>query len=517
MKFAIASLTYCKLQWSIALLFVGYSALSEETEKIQIPNSCVYSKIGADLESRVFAPCEVQLEKCIVNRRAQIETSHEDALDFCWNRPLKSDPKFLGPCPDYMAELESPTYDDAEWLLNRLFMRYKFRSYSGEPSYKKGDQTYRMRESKEIINGILAQDPENFEVLILHQLYTWFESTEVEKFEFVLNRFEREPDCPWTLMRVPDSTFRYLNSITENWLSAKGEVVDLTAAELKQLIIRVRELVLQSYNKHMTQGSNEDYLYWAAASLEDSVLGAKDYENIKKAYSTLGIEFENYKEERREMIINFMKSEYGVTSDQGRTHSLRMICNGYAFRIGLVEYCADLLSYYGKKDVISLNHPAADWSHAALLLIDALSWDCTEHVDLSIYYPSWGYETLCFPEPYQSHVVMVEALLNKFVSVGDHPETELLLAYLAMDETSDEFFFKALARNDIAVLFAARLAKRLLKHGQLETANNIVSSIDAEKKEQLERREQLLLEWTTKSVVEDRTYSNWHEQLIGMF
>ena len=218
------------------------------------------------------------------------------------------------------------------------------------------------------------------------------------------------------------------------------------------------------------------------------------------------------------MLINHLTSEFGPKSRHGRTHSLRMICNGYAFRIGLVKYCAELLSYFGQKDLVALDHPSADWSHAATLLIDALTWDCNEHDSFYGYYPGWGFDTPCFPETFQSHIADIESILDKFRTVGESPETMLLLAYLSLDKGSVQHFMGALnADDELAVIYAARLAKRLLRRGMIDAASSIVLSIQPHKKERLKREEQLLLEWTTKSVIEDRTYSNWHEQLIGVF
>ena len=107
----------------------------------------------------------------------------------------------------------------------------------------------------------------------------------------------------------------------------------------------------------------------------------------------------------------------------------------------------------------------------------------------------------------------VSELLGKFSYRETSAEANVLDAYLHMDESSDEWFLRALEMNDATVVYAAPLSKRLHRMGYLGTATNILSGIDVEIEGKLTSGERRLLNQTSSSVLEG-IYKNWIESPV---
>ena len=307
----IVSHCYVRVRLSyLLLIFTFVTVLGESNDsaftEFEYPPTCPYSKAAGEFTQNVHEPCLNSTRKCIERQITQFNATDRNAKDYCWHRPLRVDPRYLGACPEYMEKLESEVHISDENALPRLFMRTFFEKseVEGKTNASEHVVTFKEDESREIINSMYANDPTNLYIISLHDLYAWPVSSEVEKFNLILRQFEREPDCPQTLWRLPDTSYKFMYDFTHNWLVGSGNGSELNDEEMLDLIKKVRYLVKQSYDKNMKQGNNaEEYLYWAAASLEDSVLSADSHEGFRQAYDKLGIDYKNYIADRKKCSL----------------------------------------------------------------------------------------------------------------------------------------------------------------------------------------------------------------------
>ena len=187
------------------------------------------------------------------------------------------------------------------------------------------------------------------------------------------------------------------------------------------------------------------------------------------------------------------------------------MCSSLALDLGLLDHCIKLLDYFGYEDSKSLESPAPDWTRAAISLMIGLTRDCSDHVDLLLgWWPTWWLDRPCLSPRRDVLVPHISELLGRFLEFGASAEREVFEAYLLLDESSDERFLRALSLDESVVVYASRLSKRLHELDMVQTASNILESIDAETASRLTRSEKKLLEDITNDV-RDGIYKNWGE------
>ena len=241
------------------------------------------------------------------------------------------------------------------------------------------------------------------------------------------------------------------------------------------------------------------------------------FENLQQISDHFEIDIEDYAEKRSMELVHSLAREYDTTSIHGRTQTLEMMCNDYAFELGLTDHCLKLLDHFGKWDAETSASPSTDWLRSAILLVNALTRDCEGEPPLIVgHAPLWWSDRRCVAEQHETAIADVNALLSRFPELTMSAERELLQAYLRLDETSDEHFHRAIALDSELVVYAARLSKRVHKKGLTATASNILSRIDTETSSNRSPWEKSLLDAAFNSVREG-TYRNSNEPHRDVF
>ncbi len=453
-----------------------------------------------------MGPCDDSANVCEEGRITRLSESRDQAREFCGRRPLSIDSRFVGPCPKYMEELESEKYAGDEWILPRVMLRSRFKSRDEDGAIL--ESSFKRTDSIQSIRELLIDDPNNPFALV-RLLILLDESDVVEKLNVNLKLHESDSDCPndWSFRRR--AIHDRVSTLTDNWLAEHGPGSEMPKKERSKLLRRVQHTLLSLYDTGVAQDHMTNRLYWALESIHDPILSGndKDLERIATSFST-------YKKdpavERRTELVNNLTQTYDIESVHGRAETLVMMCNDYAFELGLTEHCYKIITHYGQKDTVSLETPGTDWLRAAILLVNALTRDCSSHVDVNYYMPVWQNLRQCQGEHIAEYTTQIKELLKRYPQSDRRAERALLEAYLHLEDSGDERFVHALELDEGMIEYAAILIKRLHRQGKIQAAFNILKNIDDRHKDLLNWYDLAFLNKISNSL-HDREYSNWRE------
>ena len=497
----------------LAITTIVHGEVWVESAVPLIDERCEVSRLLQTFEERITNPCYEEVDACTAERQDRYGETRDQARDYCWRRPLKQDPRFVGPCPKYFEEVVAIKSDEAEWFLPRMRLRFSFGQLNENNAeidvFKRSDSIQRIR-------AFLASDPNNpiaLNLLALNLLYT---ENAVERLKLEIKEHELDPDCPEDRWLRESVIFNRVMELADNWLAENGPGSELAGTERKELLLHARRTLLDMYDIAIEQESGIQRLFWALQSVHNAVLNGM-FENLRQIYEHHEIDIEGYAEKRTTELVRNLSREYDIDSVYGRTHSLETICNDLAFELGLTDHCLKLLDHFGKLDAETSASPSTDWLRSSILLVNAVTRDCEGEPALYFgHAPLWWSDRRCVAEQHGTAVSDVNTWLLRFPEMTISAERELLHAYLRLDETSDEHFQHALALDSEMVVYAARLSKRIHKNGLTVTASNVLSAVDAEHSGKLSPWEKSLLDATIESVRE-RSYRNSSEPHRDVF
>ena len=428
---------------------------------------CESDKLAIELENRVGSHCTAEMEACRDDRMSRFGVSVEDAEEFCGYRPTSLDPGFKGPCPLHLENFESAKYDGEEWLLVRANARLNFKQFTEE-----GDRVFRQRDSAQRLRKLLESDPNNLAALnTLSVLYD--ENGIVETIKLEIKRYELEPDCRKHWFWLPRAMHSHFEELTRNWLDGKGTGSELNEEEMRDLIQQARGMLIDLYDNAIDKKDGKTKFGHMLASISEPLLTG-EHSRLKKIADQVGIDLKSYAEERRTTLMRQLAQEYGVESAYGSKETLGMMCNDSAFEIGLEEHCLNMLEHYSTRIPLHDEPLGKHWALAATLLVNRLTSDCSKPLD------PIGDVGRCIVDRHPEFTTHIRTMLSNTPQQPSNAERELLLAYLNMDETSDESFIRSLALDASKVEYAENLARRLHRRGQSEAALNILkASIEA--------------------------------------
>ena len=472
-----------------------------------IDDRCEVISANLSFEKQAFQTCDVELSACTEERMSQIAVPIEEAREFCWRRPVMGDSRFVGPCPQTLVELETNVNNDRESVMELIVIRNYF---TLKNQFDADIDVFKRSESIESIRHILTTDPDNPIALDLLHWTLLFSDDLVERLNLKLKIQQLDPDCPESSGNFLFFIFRTPNEIVDNWLLGQGSGSELTSNEIRDLLLRLQETLLDAHDFVIEDSEGTRKLDSALDSLHDAILG-REFENFQQIARRVEIGLNDYKAHRREELVRRFSRDYDVDSHHGRSQSLTLMCSSLALDLGLLDHCIKLLDHYSDLDSKSREYPERDWTRAAISLMIGLTRDCSEHADLLLgHWPRWWSDRPCLSTHFDAFVSHMRELLERFLEFGTSAETEVLEAYLLLDESSDERFLRALALDETMVVYASRLSKRLHKLGKIQAAFNILTNIDAETANRLTLGERRLLGRTTNAV-RDGMYENWIE------
>lgn len=521
MKHAVLSgskLIYCTRHFtSIATILVlatmVHSEVWTESAVPLIDERCEVSRFIQEFEERVTNPCYQEVDSCIEERLRRIGETRDHAKDYCWRRPLKQDPQFVGPCPNYYEEVEETKKNEDDWFLPRMRLRLSFGQLN---EHNARIDVFNRTDSTQQLRSFLATNPDNPIALKLLALNLMYTDDLVERLKLEIKEHELDPDCPEVRWMRRTAIFNRVMELSDNWLSDSGPGSELSDNERHELLLHTRHTLLNMYDIAVEQETATERLFWALQSVHDSVLTGM-FDNLQQISEHFEIDIEDFAEKRGMELVHLFSREYDTDSAHGRSHTLEMMCNDLAFELGLTDHCLKLLDHFGKSDAETAASPSTDWLRSAILLVNALTRDCDEQAGFHLgHAPLWWDNRRCVAEQRETAGAEINAWLLRFPELTMSAERELLQAYLRLDETSDEHFHRAFALDSELVVYAARLSKRVHKRGLTATASNILSRIDTETSSNLSPWEKSLLDAAFNSVREG-TYRNSNEPHRDVF
>ncbi len=498
---------------TLVTIALGFqSSIHAELTEDPMLKGCESIELKQIIDLPIHHACwDREYKACIEARMLATDETRDQSEEFCSNRPIGSDPRFLGPCPEYLAELESDTFDGEEWLLPRINLRKSF-SPLDERGHRSYDY-YKQEESVQRLRRLLTRDPDNVVALSYLQSSLDYEDDIVEELTIEMKLHELDPDCANDRWFREREINRLVHELADNWLSGNGAGSEITQSERKELLQRARSTLLDLYDIGVVQAEGTRRIFWALQSIHDSSLSG-EYENLRQIADQLDIGLEDFAEERTSSLVQAFSNEFNVDSAHGRTHSLSMMCNDYAFELGLANLCVELLIHFEQKDAEIPETLATDWGQAAILLVNWLTLDCSElppHLYVGPW-PSWWIDRRCSTDENLKSIERVSTLLAQFSANGSSAERELLEAYLSMDDKSHERFRRALAIETSVTPYGSRLAKRLQIRGAEDSAQGVLESIyELGIQSDLSSYEKELLDKVRESI-DNGTYSNHRER-----
>ena len=469
---------------------------------------CEIETILNSFESKVMQKCYSEANACEESNKISKGNSREYLKELCWRQPLPIDHRYLGPCPNYMKEIEKDTANTIDDVTRKLRLRFAFIE-RGEIGDTKN--TFKGRESYKSIMQYLKNHPDNeilLELLFLYELAR--DNNQVEVLNLKLDTYERDPDCPNYIYMLPDSIFAYLNRILENHVNGSGSGSNLSEAEIKKLIIRSRDATLSAYEEAIKQNSNTNRsLELSLASVHDPILSGR-IEALDKVSEDVGLKLNEYSKKRIYNLSQRYTERFGVNSEHGRSQSLQMMCNDYVFELRLQDHCVNLIKHYSALDQSEGTNMQCDVSQAAIMVLNAATRDCSATEDFWHWHEWWWNDRLCFEESKQNRIDQLNSILARFPENELSADEAILRAYLRLDDSSDDYFLEALAIDDSAVSHASRIGARLLKRGWLEPASKILTQISPEQFGLMTDSEQRLFEMVAQTH-DAGSYSNWSE------
>ena len=285
-----------------------------------IDDRCDHERTMVEFEDRVLGPCRDSADICVEERMTRLAESRDQAREFCWQRTLNIDSRFLGRCPQYMEILESEEYARHEWILPRVMLRFRFHSRDEDgailESFKQDDSIQSLRE-------LLVDDPNN-PVALVHLSLLLEDHDVVEKLNLYLKLHELDSDCADDYWLRKRQIYSRVSTLTDNWLAKHGPGSEMPTRERKELLLRVQHTLLNMYDTGVAQDHMTNRLYWALESIHDPILSGSN-KDIERIATSLSIDLKDYAVERRTELVNNLTQAYDIESVHGRAETLVMM------------------------------------------------------------------------------------------------------------------------------------------------------------------------------------------------
>ncbi len=413
-----------------------------------------------------YSMCEEEYAKCKNNITSNL--GEESATEEC-EKPLKTDPRYSGICPNTMQMLEQPSYDDVTWVLARAWLRTYFYRVNEDGFV----ETYRRKESDDRVRGILVNDPTNFSA----NSYLRFSFTDdefIDPLRLELKLHDLDPDCPiYWFFRISEITDLVTELLAE-YESKSLSRHQITDVEVEALIKEAWDTLATLYHTAYRSSKNVRKISYALQSIRHPFFD--DESKIRElSASILGVEPSTYESERLRYFVKDLTSMYTADSPHGREQTLGMMCNDYAFEMTLAEHCLKLIDYYASVDIVNGVPIRDDVLQAGIILLSAASRDCNEYFWLRTEH--WQYSVVskvCLAAEYERYVEHLRTLFPDPTDDDKNAYRFVLKAFLDLDESIVGSYEIALRRQEDVLENGGRLAKRLQRRGFGNAATRVI-------------------------------------------
>ncbi|MCY4129504.1 MAG: hypothetical protein OXG15_09740 [Gammaproteobacteria bacterium] len=434
-------------------------------------------QLNDTLYQRFVENCGRIYAACMDYREEVLGEPSEKAEDNCVF-PVENDPEFSGPCPELLYELESPKYDDIDSVIARVRLRDWFMTESGNSTIR----FYKQADSLRSIRKLITVEPNNLQALFYerHNKHLLeIEEDVIASLNSAIKIYELDPNCSRDWMFNPNEIVNLINDLLIQRATNDSNVAALSKLEFSELA-NAAFVAMQSQYEHVYSTSeNIRKLDYAKRLIEHPFLFLNE-DLAKELGSVLNVDPEGYMDARRRLVTKELIDLYVGDPTADEKQSLGMICNSYAFEIGLAEQCLALVDeavhHY---DRVQRPLPAWVWEAAMSLSITASqACDRPSSEDDGVF--KYLHCTFCF---YASECLVDEGthinkqlfeLLENRRMLNDRFEYYLIKSYAQSNEESVRSFRRSVELSNAPILHSLLLAKRLQNRGYRKSAISLL-------------------------------------------
>lgn len=442
---------------------------------------CKYKQlqVNDELYQRFVEGCQRIYFACIAYRETTLGESRESAREAC-NFPIKMAPEFSGPCPELLYELESPKYDDVDSVVARVNLREWFMEERKEATHR----FYKQQDSMKVVRSLLEREPNNLLAINYEYFHRHrFESEEdvVALTKSAVKMHELDPNCSIGWSYNPDEMVNLLQDLVELRKVQNSTVASLTKPEYTKLVHLAFETMKNTYENVYRISENIRKLDYAKKLIEHPFMFLNEG-LAKELGSVLNINPEEYMDTRRRLITDELIDLYVVDPIIDERQSLGMICNDYAFEIGLAKQCLVLIEKSVQHyDLVQRSLPAWVWEAAMSLAITAsracnISTNEEEGIFRYLHCTFCFYAMECGIEEGAHINKQILELFDHRRKHGDKFEYYLLKSYALTNEESVRSFRRSIELSNVSVLHSLLLAKRLKNKGYRSAAISLLDT-----------------------------------------
>ena len=184
-------------------------------------------------------------------------------------------------------------------------------------------------------------------------------------------------------------------------------MADLSEETLLQWIRRAKDTIISIYEIAYERSHDKNKLIYALRRIIP-----------KLSTDLLDDNSAEDKTERRAEVVEQLELEFGLNSDSARGQSLQMMCNDFAFEIGLLRNCMELMEHYAKSDALTVEILGGDIQDAGLRVIVATTRDCDDlFLQTSVFHGLKG--EMCLVEGSDEIALWLISLFEPYEDVQD--------------------------------------------------------------------------------------------------
>ena len=416
--------------------------------------------------------CLAEYQSCL-SHQSKTDAMNDVRKKNCDFQTLPLDNRYAGQCPHTLMAHENSDYDTPSWWVARALLRKNFTRTTGDRGIS---WSYRHSETMRKLLELSKDDPTDLSVLNALWLVNEYERSSLESIRLSIALLKADSDCEYKY-----NTFNRLAHDLDDLVRGHNDLVHglpaKTDQEIRELANTYFDVMSTTYVRDYHRFNNLRKVLSALRTIHSPLFyKSEDYVYLPKVVDLIDVDLEDFRREHQSFFLDDLTHTYAVDSLNGRAQSLGMICNDWAFELGLVEHCGTLVSHYIQADLETQTTLNDDVFNAAVVLLLAVTRNCDEKQNLAIKKYDFMRTTLCQNGSSTAESREVVKLLGRLQVLDGDPSSWLLKAYAALSERTPAFFNLALGVELSALQHALPLAKRLQKADKLNEAIELVES-----------------------------------------
>ena len=404
-----------------------------------------------------YRDCGNEYASCI--RTMNIDNARHTKLEhdiYCRTQAAFDDLNYVGICPGTLKKVENSVIYTRSDLLKRIGIRNGFINNETGAVYKGADSYSKLKR-------LFREDPDDIDVVFA---LSYFPDdslvTSLDDFEYRIQLIDLDPMCTMFWPPRSNSLASILSKLILEYEQANSNTYyqkKLLRKKITEGIDYYRDLILRAYNHY------SDY---------KKLMTAFYYIDVDLFSSFTGIDEADDKKSRRAFLVKDLTTIYGSKSGVQLSLSLQLLCNDYAFEIGLVEACVELIV----RDwdfIMGSGHNEHDGIYdAAMALAIATTRSCKDPHMMFSNMHIWPND-YCLNRYVQFVRSKLLNLLDKTPNLRTEMPAVMLRAYLEKNgDNTVNLFKRALQLDPKAIVHTLHISKRLVSNGFMEEAKQVI-------------------------------------------